>query len=118
MGLGECATRPLRCRWKHYQGRISSFAHDRALERNTVPAGQRERASGIPELAGIAGIPAFQCGFSRDAAGAVSHSSAVSAGLAVDVSGRGVYCRAAWNWLFTSRCSIECCRGSDPGILE
>src|SRR5258707_883144 len=48
MGFGERAACLLRCDWKHHQGRLSSYANDRTLDRNTVPTEQRERASGSP----------------------------------------------------------------------
>src|SRR4051812_14869382 len=118
MGPGKRAARLLRCRWKYHQGRVSSYAHDRALERNTVPAEQRECAGGIPELPGIAGIPVLQFGFSGDTAGAISHTSAVQAGTSLDLFGRGVYRRTFGNWLLTSRRAVECCRRGDPRILD
>src|SRR4029453_19625959 len=100
MGFGERAARLLRRGWKHHQGRVSTYANYRALERNTVPTEQRERASGIPERAGIARIPAFQCGLSPNVAGAVSHSFPVSAGVAGEVPGRLVLFRSPPTWSF------------------
>jgi len=78
---------------------------------------QRERASGslsVPELRETCiSMRIFHRRYC-----AVSHSFPVQVGVAVDVPGVVVYCRAARNRLLASRCFIQCCAASDPRILE
>ena len=88
------------------------------IERNAVPAGQRKRTCRIPKPAGAPRVFEFQRRFSPYAAGAVSHTSPVSPGAAVDVFRSCLHRGPVGNRLLAPRCSIERCRSSYPRFLD
>ena len=70
-------------------------------------ANERAEFLSLPELTRVF---AFQCGFPRYVARAVSNTSAVPVCSAVDLFGCCLHRCAARNRLFAPRCVVECCR--------